>query len=438
MYIERINGPKDLKKLSLDQCTVLADEIRQMEEKTDYYEDVMGEYLVKLSAHTMNEEESAEAARLLHIIGDLERISDHGVKLLEAAEELHDKEISFSDGAKEELEVLSNAVKEICTVTLKSLNEYNDKMAYEIEPMEKNIDRMKERLRANHISRLQKGNCSIEAGFICSMGGLTAKSNIDQDTKLCIINTCTVTSKAEQKARRIFRLLLEKFPNAAIIVTGCYAEVEPDFTNTEAEISNGIDVSKWQANIDWKAVSGAGIDFAIIRAGRGDLGSGCKMDDYFVQNIKGATANGIDVGVYFYSYATTVEEAKAEAKFLLKIIKDYKITYPVILDMEEEMGQADVTAMIDAFFKEIMNAGYYPMFYSYKSWIETYLDMRILDKYAVWLAQTNVSSPTYEGGFYIWQYSHTGKVDGINGYVDLNISYRDFPKLFQQYRINNL
>ena len=146
----------------------LADEIRQMEEKTDYYEDVMGDYLVKLSAHTMNEEESAEAARLLHIIGDLERISDHGVKLLEAAEELHDKEISFSDGAKEELEVLSNAVKEICTVTLKSLNEYNDKMAYEIEPMEKNIDRMKERLRANHISRLQKGSCSIEAGFIWS------------------------------------------------------------------------------------------------------------------------------------------------------------------------------------------------------------------------------------------------------------------------------
>ena len=202
--------------------------------------------------------------------------------------------------------------------------------------------------------------------------------------------------------------------------------------------SKGIDVSYAQGNIDWAKVANAGIDFAIIRAGRGDLGSGCKMDDYFVQNIKGATANGIDVGVYFYSYATTVEEAKAEAKFLLKIIKDYKITYPVILDMEEEMGQADVTAMIDAFFKEIMNAGYYPMFYSYKSWIETYLDMRILDKYAVWLAQTNVSSPTYEGGFYIWQYSHTGKVDGINGYVDLNISYRDFPKLFQQYRINNL
>lgn len=202
--------------------------------------------------------------------------------------------------------------------------------------------------------------------------------------------------------------------------------------------SNGIDVSYAQGNIDWKKVANAGIDFAIIRAGRGDLGSGCKMDDYFVQNIKGATANGIDVGVYFYSYATTVEEARAEAKFLVKIIKDYKITYPVILDMEEEMGQADVTAMIDAFFKEIMNAGYYPMFYSYKSWIETYLDMRILDKYAVWLAQTGVSAPTYEGGFYIWQYSHKGKVDGINGYVDLNISYRDFPSLFKQYRINNL
>lgn len=211
----------------------------------------------------------------------------------------------------------------------------------------------------------------------------------------------------------------------------------------EADVTlRGVDVSYAQGNINWEKVAASGIDFAIIRAGRGQAGSKpMKEDDYFARNIQGAQANGIDVGVYFYSYATSVEEAKAEAKFFVSIIQNYEITYPVILDMEEEMqsglSKDQLTDMIDAFFKQVMRAGYYPMLYSYKSWIESNLDMRILDKYAVWLAQIS-SAPSYDGAFYMWQYSYKGKVSGISGTVDMDIAYRDFPSIFRRKGINNL
>lgn len=205
----------------------------------------------------------------------------------------------------------------------------------------------------------------------------------------------------------------------------------------------GIDVSYAQGDIDWKKVADSGVEFAIIRAGRGRAGSSntMKEDDYFRQNIKGAQKYGIDVGVYFYSYATSVSEAKEEARFLLDIIDGYKIQYPVILDMEEEfqagLSTKKLTNMIEAFFEVLMEAKYFPMFYSYKSWLEENLDMTILDKYAIWLAQVG-DEVTYEGGYYIWQYSFKGKVNGIDGDVDLDYSYRDFAAILEKYGLNNL
>ncbi len=151
-----------------DYKSALAEEIRESEEKTDHYEDVIGNYLVKLSSHKIDEDESAEAARLLRIIGDFERISDHGVNLLESAEELLEKGIIFSDDAKEEIKVLSDAVNEICELTLKTFAQNDIELAFDIEPLEQIIDRLKEQLRAKHIERLQRGECSIEAGFVLS------------------------------------------------------------------------------------------------------------------------------------------------------------------------------------------------------------------------------------------------------------------------------
>lgn len=205
----------------------------------------------------------------------------------------------------------------------------------------------------------------------------------------------------------------------------------------------GIDVSYAQGDIDWKKVADSGVEFAIIRAARGRAGKDNKMkeDDYFRQNIEGAQKYGIDVGVYFYSYATSVAEAKEEAEFFVDVIKGYKIQYPVILDLEEEfqgkIGKKKLTNMIEAFFEVLMENKYYPMLYSYKGWIEAYLDMKEIDKFALWLAQVN-DKVTYDGGYYIWQYSFTGKVDGIEGGVDLDISYRDFATIFKKYGLNNL
>ncbi len=151
-----------------DYKSALAEEIREAEGETDHYEDIIGNYLIKLSAHQLNERESADTTKLLRVIGDFERISDHGVNILESAEELREKEMDFSDVAKAELKVLADAVGEITELALKAFEENDLTAAFDIEPLEEIIDNLKERLRANHIARLQKGGCSIEAGFVWS------------------------------------------------------------------------------------------------------------------------------------------------------------------------------------------------------------------------------------------------------------------------------
>ncbi len=151
-----------------DYKSAMAEEIRELEDRTDHLEDVIGNYLVKLSSYQINEDESAEITELLHIIGDFERIADHGVNVLKSAEELHNKEIVFSPSAQKELETLTNAVVEITELALKAFEENSVECAYEIEPLEEIIDRLRSRLRGNHIVRLQRGECSIEAGFVWS------------------------------------------------------------------------------------------------------------------------------------------------------------------------------------------------------------------------------------------------------------------------------
>jgi len=145
-----------------------AESIRELEEKTDHYEDVIGSYLVKISSHQMDEKSSTDAAKLLHIIGDFERISDHSVNLLESAEEMKEKGIEFTPAAKAELKVLADAVSEITDLALQAFINNDLDAAFSIEPLEEIIDRLKEKLRGQHICRLQQGDCSIEAGFVWS------------------------------------------------------------------------------------------------------------------------------------------------------------------------------------------------------------------------------------------------------------------------------
>ena len=143
----------------------LAASIREREDKTDHYEDILGTYLVNLSARQISEADSREAAKLLKLIGDFERIADHAVNILESAEELQKKEIRFTDAATGELAVIFQAVSDILDLSLAGYLQNDLSAAAKVEPLEQVIDQLKEQLRTRHILRLQKGDCTIDAGF---------------------------------------------------------------------------------------------------------------------------------------------------------------------------------------------------------------------------------------------------------------------------------
>ena len=142
--------------------------VREQEEETDHYEDSLGTYLVKLSTCSLSDEDSNEAAKLLHVIGDFERISDHAVNILESAEEIQEKHIQFSPEAEQELQVISSAVEECLELALKSFMENDLQTASKVEPLEEVIDTLRGQLRSRHVLRLQKGECTIEDGFVWS------------------------------------------------------------------------------------------------------------------------------------------------------------------------------------------------------------------------------------------------------------------------------
>ena len=146
----------------------LAQSIREDEKKVDIYEDVLGSYIVKLSSRDMDERDSHELTKLLHLIGDFERISDHAVNLAEAAEEMNDSEICFSGSATRELSVLRAAVAEIACITEGSFASSDIHKASTVEPLEQVVDSLKDEIRRRHIIRLQKSECNIEHGFVLS------------------------------------------------------------------------------------------------------------------------------------------------------------------------------------------------------------------------------------------------------------------------------
>ena len=146
----------------------VAQSVKDIEDKADIYEDVIGSYLVQLSSRSMTDVDSHESTKLLHIIGDLERISDHAANLVESAEELKDKNLQFSEQAQTELETLYAAVSEIVDVTTNALIENNLELAARVEPLEQVVDNIKEKIRRGHIIRLQKSECTIEHGFVLS------------------------------------------------------------------------------------------------------------------------------------------------------------------------------------------------------------------------------------------------------------------------------
>ena len=192
----------------------------------------------------------------------------------------------------------------------------------------------------------------------------------------------------------------------------------------------GIDVSKWNGNIDWTAVRNSGVSYVIIRCGyRGSTGGSLIEDPTYRKNIKGAKAAGLQVGVYFFTQAINEVEAVEEASMVLNLISGQGVTLPVYLDVEASGGRADGigkdmrTRVCKAFCQTIQNSGYKAGVYANKTWFTSYINTASLTNYKIWLAQY-AATPTYTATRYdMWQYSSKGSVAGISGNVDMNIRY---------------
>lgn len=204
-----------------------------------------------------------------------------------------------------------------------------------------------------------------------------------------------------------------------------------DFRKTGSGTKLGVDVSKWNGDIDWYRVKDSGVEFAIIRAGyRGSVTGSIVVDPYFEYNMRSASSAGIATGVYFFTQAVNEVEAVEEASAVIELIREYDIEYPIYIDTEGAggSGRADGldretrTLVCEAFCRTIENAGYKAGVYASRNWYNNNLSADRLDRYQIWLAEYR-SIPLYEGYYNMWQYTSKGKIDGILGNVDLDISY---------------
>ncbi|MCR5656701.1 MAG: glycoside hydrolase family 25 protein [Butyrivibrio sp.] len=198
----------------------------------------------------------------------------------------------------------------------------------------------------------------------------------------------------------------------------------------DIEIKNGIDVSRFQGEIDFTKVKASGIDFAMIRVGlRGSTEGAILQDDTFDNNIKNAIRAGLDVGVYFYSQAVNSQEAREEAQYVLDMLEPYNVKYPVVIDIEaSESSDARTKGLDNATYSEIATtfcemvktSGYTPMIYGNNRTFIAMLSENELQNYPVWIA--DYADPMYfPYKFDMWQYTDSGKVDGIDGDVDLDL-----------------
>ena len=206
---------------------------------------------------------------------------------------------------------------------------------------------------------------------------------------------------------------------------------EPETKN----LLKGIDVSYAQGVIDWEKVKASGlVDFAILRAGYGKETS--QIDDQFSRNYTACKQLGIPVGVYWYSYATTVDEAEQEAKVCLQTIRGKQFEYPVAFDIEEARCLLQADALSTTFCTALENAGYYTAIYTFKSALESNFSAAVKNRYDIFLSHIGVQQTDYAGSYGLWQYSWTGCISGISGDVDLDYAYKDYPTMIQNAGLN--
>ena len=190
----------------------------------------------------------------------------------------------------------------------------------------------------------------------------------------------------------------------------------------------GIDVSRYQQNVDYKKLKAAGVQFVIIQAGYGDVLSYPRQKDaMFESHYKAAKAAGLHVGAYWYSYATTAAQAKREAQGFIQTIKGKQFDMPIYLDIEERSQKSNANEICKAFCEVCEAANYWTGVYSYLGMINECISKSICDRYSLWVAQWNVQKCTYNGTVNIWQYADNAVYNGVKGVVDADICYDDYP-----------
>lgn len=199
----------------------------------------------------------------------------------------------------------------------------------------------------------------------------------------------------------------------------------------------GVDISKTQGYVDFNKLVKAGVDYVMLRVGARGYSTGqLILDEYYVDNIKGATDTSLHVGLYFSSQAKTKEEAVEEANMVLNQIGSYKIDYPIVFEMEsitndtsrtDSLTKEERTEIAIAFLDTVKNAGYIPMIRGNKEWLLTKVDLSKLTSYDIWLADEG-DLPDYPYQFSMWQYNKSGSIDGISGNANFNISFIDYTE----------
>ena len=197
----------------------------------------------------------------------------------------------------------------------------------------------------------------------------------------------------------------------------------------------GIDISTYQRNVDFKKLKAAGVNFVILRAGYGNaLAYPNQYDDMFESHYKNAKAAGLNVGAYWYLYATTVSGAQQEAKSFLKALKGKKFEYPVYIDLEERSqfntGRTNCSNMVRAFCDILENAGYWSGLYISRNPLQNYITPEVANRYSLWVAEY-ASKCNYNGQVDIWQYTSSARYNGFNGNLDGDYSYKDYPTLIK-------
>lgn len=280
----------------------------------------------------------------------------------------------------------------------------------------------------NYYSHIINTNFTFDTDVIC-------KDNYDKLTKCEIIGDYDLNKLGDNQVKVVAKDKSNNITEKDLVIrviernnttsSPVYKKLEEIKIPENASIM--IDVSKWQGDIDWKKVKESGIDYAMMRLGtQKAIDKESVIDSYFEKNIKEARENGVKVGVYYYSYANDILEAKTQAEWVVKQLKNYDLDLPVAFDWEcfkylnqFEMSLHDFNEMGKTFLNTIEKNGYKAINYGSKNYLEKIWD---IEGYDTWLAHYTLTT-TYQKDYIMWQFTDKGLVPGINGAVDLNFYY---------------